>query len=169
MKKISNSQLNFFRMKNQWYFILLLFIMATISLSSCYAEVDPAAANSSAGCLAVLGEYFFALCTFLLVAVLWLFRTLGFATVVCALLALAGVWKVSVSAPIMFVVGLIMFMVSFIPLTPHNPVVIIANNPNIKDRIRLSVSKPKPWWKDAIVNCAVGLVLLVVEYLLFVE
>ena len=33
--------------------------MATISLSSCYAEVDPAAANSSAGCLAVLGKILF--------------------------------------------------------------------------------------------------------------
>lgn len=143
--------------------------MVASALTSCNAEVDPVAANSAAGILAVLCEYVFAVFTFVLVAVLWLFRSLGIATISCALFAMLSLWSISVSPLLMLLVGIAMFAISFIPLKPYTPQVTIAKKSKIDIKVSESKDNTNSIWKEIVIDLSIGLILLIIEYVFFVS
>lgn len=149
--------------------LLCAFLFAAVCLSSCTAVIDPAAGWSGAGIIAVIGEYAFAIFIVIVVAALWLLRSLGLATILCAILAFLDLWELIISPKMMLILGIVIFLISFIPVKPYKPTVLITNNHEIVNRMLNIPSSNRPFWQELLLSLIAGIILLFIEYAFFVK
>lgn len=109
---------------------LLLICMLPLLLASCYAEIEPSAANSTSAIIAVIGEYVLAVLFLIICFVIHLLRIGGSAISTIALYSIyceRDLWMFDPA--LLLIIGIVMIVCSlFFPAKLYTPQVIIANN-----------------------------------------
>lgn len=109
---------------------LLLICMLPLLLASCYAEIEPSAANSTSAIIAVIGEYVLAVLFLIICFVIHLLRIGGSAISTIALYSIYCERDLWMFDPVLLlIIGIVMIACSlFFPANLYTPQVIIANN-----------------------------------------
>ena len=141
-----------------------LFFFALI-VSSCSLGIEISAANSISAILAVVGEYLLAIVSFVLVFVLHLIRPLSISLILLGILGLTNSVDLPASPYIVLVLGILLLFSFFISLKVYNPKVIIDKN--AKKVLEKDTEEDKQNGKHIVIDLGVGIILLVIEYLIF--
>ncbi len=149
------------------YIVAALVILLIGSFTSCKDYIDPAAANSSSAILAVLGEYFYATISLVLVIVLWILRPAGISLVCLGVLGLSDYVELSVNSILLLCIGILMFFASFTPIKPYEPLVIISKH--IKMPKKEKVIEKHNHFQDFLIQLFVSFIMLIIEYSIFVK
>ena len=102
-------------------------LIALVCCTSCIAAIDPAAANSASGIIAVFFEGLYAIITLVLVFVCWVSRGVGISGIFFGVLIITKIWNSSLPTWIPLGIGIVLLIFSFIPIRPHKFTVIISN------------------------------------------
>lgn len=149
-------------MENIFKYLLLILLLA--NFSSCTADIDPAAANSGAAILAVIGEYILAILSFVLFYCVKLLRPLGIAACFLFLGNEYLNWATILPSKSLLFIGLALIGVSMIPLPLYKPHISIH-----KQRITTKAERPKiSWVNEIVIPIAIGLILLLIEHFIIV-
>ena len=148
--------------------ILSMSILLTlVCCTSCMTAIDPSAANSASGIIAVFFEGLYAI-TLALVFVCWVSRGIGLSGIIFGLLIIVRDWNSSVPSWVPILIGLILFVFSFIPIRPHKFTVIISNKlPSILKSIETK-TEAFNIWKELLLPIAISVVSLIIEYHWFI-
>ena len=137
------------------------------TLTSCTDFIDPSAANSFAAIIAVIGEYLYAIIALVMVVLLWILRPAGVALALLGVLGLCDFVDLTVNASLLIFAGVIMFIASFAPIKPYEPLVIISKNFKIpkaeKDKDKHNS------YQGFFMQLIVGFITLIIEYSIFVR
>lgn len=149
--------------------ILSMSILLTlVCCTSCMTAIDPSAANSASGIIAVFFEGLYAIITLALVFVCWVSRGIGLSGIIFGLLIIVRDWNSSVPSWVPILIGLILFVFSFIPIRPHKFTVIISNKlPSILKSIETK-TEAFNIWKELLLPIAISVVSLIIEYHWFI-
>jgi len=150
------------------FIVKLIYVLLFIGfLTSCTDIIDPSAANSRSAILAVLGEYLYATFTFIMVALFWFFRPAGLALMALGFLGLFNYVNLSINPTLMTFIGLLLFLASYVPIKHNEPIVIISKHYKIQKEKNV---KPKnSSYQDYFLQLLIGLILLIVEYMVFAK
>ena len=143
-------------------------LIALVCCTSCIAAIDPAAANSASGIIAVFFEGLYAIITLVLVFVCWVSRGVGLSGIIFGLLIITKNWNSSLPTWIPLGMGIVLVIISFIPIRPHKFTVIISNKlPSI---IKLIEKEPNTFniWRELLLPVAIAIISLIIEYHWFV-
>ena len=148
----------------------LLFICVILFIGilvSCKDIIDPAAANSLSAVIAVIGEYLYASIVLLLVVILWVIRPAGISLVFLGVLGLCDYVELSINSTLLISIGLVMFFASFAPIKQYEPLVIISKHFKLpKDE---KVKDKRDGYQEVLTQLLAGLILLAIEYSIFVK
>lgn len=146
----------------------VLFVILFMGLfDSCYAHIDPVAANSSSAILAVLGEYLYALFALVLFVVLWILRPAGITLVGLGVLGLFDYVEMVVNPILLICIGFMMFLTSFAPIKQYEPMVVISKH--FKMPTKECSRKKDTGLSNYFIQLLVGVITLLIEYTLFVQ
>ena len=143
---------------------LLVCICIISLLTSCDIQIDPSAANSASAIIATLGEYFYAFVTLLLIFVLSLFRGVGIGTVLFGLVFLIIDKEISLEPIYFLAIGVLLFAVSFVPIKQYIPQVNISRKKMSSRNTENGISV-----RDIIIQIAISIVTIIIEYAFFVN
>lgn len=143
----------------------LSLLIVILSLSSCIAAIEDTAANSAPAVIAAIGEYLLAIISVLLVYIFHFTRALSFSVLLLGYLGSKGDVALPVSPSLLLVIGIIMLLTFAIPIKTYNPKIIIAKN--VKKVIEKENKEDSLKGKSMIIDLVVGIILLIIEYLLF--
>ena len=146
---------------------LILIITFTGGLISCKDFIDPAAANSHSAIIAVVGEYLYATLVLILVAVLWVLRPAGIALAALGMLGYCGFIELSVNSILLTCIGILVFFTSFAPIKQYEPLVVISKHFKIPKKE--DVKEKQSGYQEFFIQLLVGLVMLIIEYSIFVK
>lgn len=145
------------------YLIISVFILL---LTSCNAEIDPSAANSSSAIIATIGEYLFAIIVLMAYLITHLIRIAGVASITFALYMLSSNTNPSIINPyLLLVIGFIGLLC--IPVKIYKPRVIISKYAGKQKKETEEHDKWKNFIYDIIIGFVSGILLLIIEYFIF--
>ena len=144
-----------------------LVVLVSFCLSSCTDFIDPSAANSLSAIIAVIGEYFYASLTLILVVFLWILRPAGFALVVLGFMGLCSMVDLSVRPIILICIGTLLFLTSFAPIKQYEPLVVISKHFKFPKKEKEGIKRNK--YQDFFLQLLIGFITLVVEYSIFAK
>lgn len=150
---------------------LLLICMLPLLLASCYAEIEPSAANSASAIIAVIGEYVLAVLFLIICFVIHLLRIGGSAISIIALYSMyyeKNLWEFDPA--LLLIIGIVMIVCSlFFPAKLYTPQVIIANNiSKYKYKYENKNGKKKENKKNVVYDILIGVIVgLVTDIILF--
>lgn len=146
----------------------MIILTALVCCTSCITAIDPAAANSASGIIAVFFEGLYAIITLVLFFVCWVSRGVGISGIIFGLLMIAKNWDSSLSAWIPLGIGIVLFAFSFIPIRPHKFTVIISNK--LSSILKSIEKEPNAFniWKELLLPMAIAVISLIIEYHCFV-
>lgn len=154
--------------KNQGNLVVAAFvIMFTGVLTSCTDIIDPAAANSLSAILAVIGEYLYAIIALVLVVILWILRPAGIALATLGMLGVCGIVELSVNSLFLICIGIMMFLISFVPIRQYEPLVIISKH--FKMPKKEMVREKHNSYHELLIQLFVGFITLIIEYSIFAK
>lgn len=139
-------------------------LIALVCCTSCIAAIDPAAANSVSGIIAVFFEGLCAIITlvFVFVFVCWVSRGVGLSGIIFGLLIITKNWNSSLPTWIPLGMGIVLVIISFIPIRPHIFTVIISNKlPSI---IKSIEKEPNTFniWRELLLPVAIAIISLII-------
>ncbi len=143
-------------------------LITLVCCTSCIAAIDPAAANSVSGIIAVIFEGLYTFVTLVLIFVCWISRGIGLSGIVFGLLIFAQDWNSILPVWIPIGIGISLFIVSFIPIHQHKFTVIISNKlPLILKSIEKNPNNFNVW-REILLPIAIAIISLIIEYHWFV-
>lgn len=147
--------------------VVVFIIMFTGLLSSCRDVIDPAAANSLSAVIAVSGEYIYSIIVLILVVILWILRPVGISLAVLGILEVCNIVELSINSLLLICIGFVFIIASFAPIKQYEPLVIISKH--LKMPKKEIVREKQNIFQDFYVQLIVGIILLVIEYFVFVK
>ena len=143
-------------------------LTALVCCTSCITAIDPDAANSASGIIAIFFEGLCAIITLVLVFVCWVLRGVGLSGIIFGLLIIAKNWNSSLPAWIPLGMGIILLVISFIPISPHKFTVIISNK--LSSTLKSIEKEPNTFniWRELLLPIAIAIISLIIEYHWFV-
>lgn len=141
-------------------------VFFALIISSCSLGIEISAANSISAILAVVGEYLLAIVSFVLVFVLHLTRPLSVSLILLGVLGMLKAVDLPVSPYIVLALGVLLLLSFVVPLKVYHPKVIIDKNAK-KALEKEPEEEDKQYWKRIAFDVGVGILLLVIEYLIF--
>lgn len=136
--------------------------------TSCVAAIDPAAANSASGIIAIFFEWLYAIATLAIVSICWISRGVGLSGIIFGFLIIAKNCDLSLPTWIPLGIGIVLLIFSFIPIRPHKFTVIISNKlPSI---LKSTEKEPNTFniWREILLPIAIAIISLIIEYHWFV-
>lgn len=149
--------------------IIILGIVAFVltNLCACYAAIDDSAANSASSIIAVVFEYIFAFGVLFFSMIHRLIRSLSIATIILGIIGVLGCVNLIVSPTILIAIGIALLISFIMPVKPYYPQVIISKNAKKVAETwkeREEKSGKESWIRVILIELAVGIALLLIEY-----
>lgn len=139
--------------------IIIVVLVVNIA-TSCVADLDPSAANSAGGILAIIGEYLLAILSLLVVFLFHIARIFGaFAIVVstCALFSDTELLGTNIPPLMSLSLGIFLIAISFFKLKIHEPEVYIHKN--FHRRNAVIIEKSSMWWQELLLGVISGIIV----------
>lgn len=152
--------------KKKYLTLTIALLSVSLLTVSCYAEIDPSAANSTAANMAVKGEYFLAILSFLFCSLISIVRIVGFVFVLRYLFNYMFEMNLIFNSNIILVVGLIFIAFFAVNIKPYKPEIYITKRRNYKQN---EVKKNNSIIRDLSIGAIISIFSLFVEYCFFVK
>lgn len=149
--------------------IVLLIVVFVVSATSCIAEIDPSAANSSSAFMATLGEYILAIFSILIVLFIHILRVSAIAVSAFSIYMMCMDKDIFNIDPILVLfLGILTFLFStFIPIKQYHPIIIISKRSGNIKKSKYLTTKDSDFIKDISVGVVSGVLLIFIEKIFF--
>ena len=148
--------------------VLLIFTFV-ISATSCIAEIEPSAANSTSAIIATLGEYLLALFSLVVILFIHMLRVSAIAIASFSLYMVCidkAIFNIEPRLVLFF--GILTIIISFfIPIKQYNPNIIISKRAGNVKSVKSSSTNDNKYIKDFFVGLVTGILLIVIEKIFF--
>lgn len=153
---------------NNRIILFISLIIVAICCTSCVAAIDTAAANSASAIIATIFEGLYAIVVLLLVFVCWISRGIGFASIVFGFIVMVLKWNLIIPSWILISAGMLLLIISFIPIRPYYPTVIISDKlPSTIKAIKKDTNKFNVL-REVLLPLIIAIITLLIEYIIFV-
>lgn len=152
--------------KNKYLTLTIASLTVALLTVSCYAEIDPSAANSTAANMAVKGEYLLAILSFFFCSLISIVRIVGFVFVLRYLFNYMFEMNLMFNSNIILMVGVIFIAFFAVNIKPYKPEVYITKRKNYKQN---EVKKSNSIIRDLSIGAIIAIFSLFVEYCFFAK